>query len=60
MFPDLVATACAKCTPIQKQHIRKTVKALGKKKPEEFLEFKNKYDPTGEHVTKFSEFLSEA
>lgn len=57
IFPEVMATACAKCTPIQKQHVRKTVKAISEKKPAEFKEFRVKYDPKGEYEAAFAAFL---
>nr|ALS03840.1 chemosensory protein 15 [Ectropis obliqua] len=57
LLPEVIATSCAKCSPIQKKHVRKTVKTLGEKKPAELLEFKKMYDPKGEHEKDFTAFV---
>ncbi|CAG9795807.1 unnamed protein product [Diatraea saccharalis] len=57
LLPEVIATACGKCTPIQRQGVRKTVKAITQKKPEQFKEFIAKYDPTHEHEAAFSAFV---
>nr|UNG39396.1 chemosensory protein 2 [Apocheima cinerarius] len=60
LLPEVIATSCGKCSPIQKKHVKKTVKALGEKKPAELLEFKKMYDPNGEHEKDFSAFVFSA
>lgn len=57
LLPEVVATACAKCTAIQRSHLRKSVKAIQEKKAAEFEEFRKKYDPKGEYETDFAAFL---
>lgn len=57
LLPEVIATSCGKCSPIQRQNVRKTVKALSEKKPEEFTQFRAKYDPKGEHEKSFSAFV---
>ncbi|XP_053615089.1 ejaculatory bulb-specific protein 3-like [Plodia interpunctella] len=57
ILPEVIATSCAKCTPIQRNHVRKTVKAIGEKRPDEFKIFKSKYDPNGQHEAAFTSFL---
>ncbi|KAL0820545.1 hypothetical protein ABMA28_006396 [Loxostege sticticalis] len=57
LLPEVIATACAKCTPIQRQSVRKTVKAITEKKPDEFKEFINKYDPDHTHEKAFTAFV---
>nr|AYC12350.1 chemosensory protein 5 [Clostera restitura] len=57
LVPEVIATSCAKCTPIQRQNVRKTVKALSEKKPDDFAEFRAKYDPKGEYEKDFAAFL---
>ncbi|GBP07811.1 Ejaculatory bulb-specific protein 3 [Eumeta japonica] len=59
LLPEVVATACAKCSPIQKSHVRKTVMALQNKRPVKFQEFTAKYDPNGEYVAAFTDFVLE-
>lgn len=53
----MIATACAKCTDIQKTHVRKTVKALTEKRPEDFEQFRAKFDPKGEYEKAFTAFV---
>nr|WPO56420.1 chemosensory protein [Leucinodes orbonalis] len=57
LLPEVIATACAKCTPIQKTSVRKTVKAITERKPEEFKEFIAKYDPEHKHEKEFTAFV---
>nr|WPA71052.1 chemosensory protein protein 3 [Diaphania glauculalis] len=57
LLPEVIATACAKCTPIQRKSVRKTVKAITEKKPDEFKEFINKYDPDHSHEKAFTAFV---
>nr|QEI46811.1 chemosensory protein 13 [Galleria mellonella] len=57
LLPEVIATACAKCSPIQRQHVRKTVKALSEKKPDDFKIFRSRFDPKGEYEAAFTAFL---
>ncbi|XP_049877115.1 ejaculatory bulb-specific protein 3-like [Pectinophora gossypiella] len=57
LVPEVIADACAKCTPLQRTNVRKTVKALQEKKPQEFKEFRAKYDPKGEYEQAFAAFM---
>nr|UDM59706.1 putative chemosensory protein 13 [Corcyra cephalonica] len=57
LLPEVIATACANCSPIQRQHVRKTVKHLSEKKPEDFKTFRAKFDPNGEYEAAFTAFL---
>ncbi|CAH1640307.1 unnamed protein product [Spodoptera littoralis] len=57
LLPEVIATACEKCTPIQRQNVRKTVKALSEKKPDDFVQFRAKFDPKGEYEKAFSAFV---
>nr|QGN03661.1 putative chemosensory protein 12 [Conopomorpha sinensis]WGJ79144.1 chemosensory protein 5 [Conopomorpha sinensis] len=59
ILPEIVQTACEKCTPKQKNIIRKLVSTTQEKKPEEFLAFHEKLDPKGEYQEKFAAFLLE-
>lgn len=56
LISEVISEACAKCTPMQKQHVRKTFKAL-QNKPELLKEFHEKYDPKGEYRQAFTAFL---
>ncbi|XP_059060888.1 ejaculatory bulb-specific protein 3-like [Achroia grisella] len=57
LLPEVIATACAKCSPIQRQHVRKTVKALSEKKPDDFKVFRTKFDPKGDYEAAFTAFI---
>lgn len=57
LLPEVIQTSCQKCSPIQKEHVRKTVKAISEKKPEDFEEFRKKYDPEGKYEKEFSAFI---
>ncbi|KAJ2948450.1 hypothetical protein O0L34_g7698 [Tuta absoluta] len=57
LVPEVIAEACAKCTKIQRDHVRKTVKALQTKKPKEFEEFRKKYDPDNKYQEAFAAFM---
>nr|AXF48712.1 chemosensory protein CSP16 [Lobesia botrana] len=60
LLPEVIATACEKCSDIQKTNVRKSVKALQERKPAEFTEFRAKYDPKGEYEQKFAAFILES
>lgn len=60
LLPEVIATSCAKCSPIQKKHVKKTVKAIGERKPADLIEFKKIYDPNGEHEKEFTAFILSA
>ncbi|XP_013187534.1 ejaculatory bulb-specific protein 3 [Amyelois transitella] len=57
ILPEVISTSCSKCTPVQRSHVRKTVKALAEKKPDDFKVFKSKYDPNGQYEAAFTAFL---
>ncbi|KAH9642540.1 hypothetical protein HF086_008950 [Spodoptera exigua] len=57
LLPEVISTACAKCSAIQRQNVRKTVKALSEKKPDDFAQFRTKFDPKGEYEKAFSAFV---
>nr|ASA40083.1 chemosensory protein 22 [Helicoverpa assulta] len=57
LLPEVIQTACAKCSGIQKTNVRKTVKALSDKKPDDFAKFRAKFDPKGEYEKDFSAFM---
>nr|UDM59707.1 putative chemosensory protein 14 [Corcyra cephalonica] len=51
-IPEIVQTACAKCTPTQKHILRRYIEELKKKLPRDYQSFRHKFDPNG---TKFDE-----
>lgn len=60
LLPEVIATACEKCSDVQKLNVRKSVKALQERKPAEFKEFREKFDPKGEYEEKFAAFILES
>nr|APY22695.1 chemosensory protein 36 [Cnaphalocrocis medinalis] len=58
LLPEVISTACANCTPIQKANVRKTAKAISEK-PDQFQEFLTKYDPDHKHEKAFMAFVLE-
>lgn len=57
MLPELIAEACAKCSPTQKTHVKRTVNALKENKPDAFKQFVEKYDPKGVYHEAFVAFM---
>ncbi|XP_048483633.1 ejaculatory bulb-specific protein 3 [Plutella xylostella] len=57
IFPEVVATACEKCSDLQKANVRKSVKALQDRRPEDFKALRTKYDPKGDYEEKFLRFI---
>ncbi|CAK1584466.1 unnamed protein product [Parnassius mnemosyne] len=58
LLPEIVKESCSKCSPVQKNTVRKIVKFLFEKKLEDALEFKKKYDPNSEHEAEFTAFVT--
>lgn len=48
-MPDAIRTDCKKCTPQQKANTKKIINHIKTKKPNEWKQLTNKYDPTGEY-----------
>ncbi|KAM3963318.1 allergen Tha p 1-like [Aphomia sociella] len=46
-IPEIVETACAKCTPTQKHILRRYIEELKKTLPRDYQSFRYKYDPNG-------------
>ncbi|XP_026763032.1 ejaculatory bulb-specific protein 3 [Galleria mellonella] len=46
-IPDIVQTACAKCTHTQKYILRRYLEELKKNLPSDYQAFRRKYDPEG-------------
>ncbi|CAG9563975.1 unnamed protein product [Danaus chrysippus] len=59
-LPEVIKTACEKCSDTQKVKVRKFVKAIFEKKPELAQEFRTKFDPSGEHEPAFLAFLKQS
>ncbi|XP_063224977.1 ejaculatory bulb-specific protein 3-like [Bacillus rossius redtenbacheri] len=56
--PEALKTACAACTPEQKQFIRITTKHLIQHRPEDWKKIQAHFDQKGEHTEKFRKFLA--
>ncbi|KAJ0174097.1 hypothetical protein K1T71_010243 [Dendrolimus kikuchii] len=57
LLPEVIATSCEKCSPVQRQNVRKTVRALTEKRPDDFKIFRDKFDPKGEYEKDFTAFF---
>ncbi|CAK1584468.1 unnamed protein product [Parnassius mnemosyne] len=60
ILPEVIKESCGKCSPLQKQNVRKIVKTLFERMPENSKEFKKKYDPNGEYEADFMAFVNGA
>lgn len=49
VLPEVITTACKKCTPQQIRLTRKAFKAFATMLPDMFDEFKRKYDPQNKY-----------
>ncbi|XP_013137243.1 PREDICTED: ejaculatory bulb-specific protein 3-like isoform X2 [Papilio polytes] len=59
ILPEVIKEACAKCSEPQKKNVRKIVKALYEKYPDDAIQFTEKYDPKREYETAFAAFVAE-
>lgn len=57
ILPEVLASACAKCSPGLKTNVRKTITTLKDKHPDQWQLIVNRYDPKREHAKKLEEFL---
>ncbi|GBP74326.1 Ejaculatory bulb-specific protein 3 [Eumeta japonica] len=57
-LPQALATGCAKCTPAQKQVIRRILVTGKEQLPAEREQLIRKYDPQGQYHDKIEEFLA--
>ncbi|XP_049877095.1 ejaculatory bulb-specific protein 3-like isoform X2 [Pectinophora gossypiella] len=51
-LPEAVEQACAKCTSAQKHILKRFLEALKQKFPQEYEEFRKKFDPETKYFTK--------
>ncbi|XP_041985017.1 uncharacterized protein LOC121737410 [Aricia agestis] len=58
-LPEALETTCGKCTDKQKDNIRKVVKTIQQKYPEQWKELAKKNDPTGKFTANFEKFVNE-
>nr|QJX74393.1 chemosensory protein 5 [Ceracris kiangsu] len=52
LLPEMLATACRKCTEKQKHSMTKFFGQISRKHPDIYKQFLEKYDPTGELLGK--------
>lgn len=58
VLPEIVRTACSKCSPSQKRFARRTFEAFQRYSPESHSELKKKLDPQNKYFTAFETVLS--
>ncbi|KAF4527287.1 hypothetical protein B566_EDAN016075 [Ephemera danica] len=58
-LPDALETECAKCTPSQKNIVRKAARFLSEKRPQEWQRLTDRFDPEGKFKTGFERFLND-
>lgn len=58
VIPEALQTNCAKCSPRQRQSIRKVVRALRKKNPDDWTLLQNKADPEKKYTANLEAFLN--
>ncbi|XP_068620573.1 ejaculatory bulb-specific protein 3-like [Battus philenor] len=59
IIPEALETSCGKCTPKQKQLIRKVIKAVINKHPESWTALVEKYDKNKKYRDAFNKFIEE-
>jgi len=52
-LPDALRTECSKCSEKQKQGTERVIRFLYEKKPDQWKQLQQKYDPDNHYVTKF-------
>jgi hypothetical protein len=57
-LPDALESDCSKCSPRQKQIVRKASRHLVAKRPEDWKKLSDKYDPQQMFKQRFERFLS--
>ncbi|CAG9563983.1 unnamed protein product [Danaus chrysippus] len=58
-IPEALETTCGKCSPKQKQLIRKVIKALIEKQPQAWEQLVEKYDTEKKYRESFNKFIEE-
>lgn len=59
-MPEVITTACAKCTPTQKRFARKTFNAFRRYFPETLMELRRKFDPESKYYDAFEKVITNA
>ncbi|KAH9642520.1 hypothetical protein HF086_008930 [Spodoptera exigua] len=59
IIPEALETTCGKCSPKQKQLIKKVIKAVIAKHPEAWEQLSDKYDKDKKYKDSFDKFLAE-
>ncbi|XP_062529820.1 chemosensory protein 15 isoform X1 [Bombyx mori] len=60
VMPEVITTACAKCTPTQKRFARKTFNAFRRYFPETLMELRRKFDPESKYYDAFEKVITNA
>ncbi|XP_049877120.1 ejaculatory bulb-specific protein 3-like [Pectinophora gossypiella] len=60
VIPEALETTCGKCTPKQKQLIKKVIKAVMERHPESWKQLEHKFDKDNKYQESFNKFLAEA
>nr|XP_032519915.1 ejaculatory bulb-specific protein 3-like isoform X1 [Danaus plexippus plexippus] len=58
-IPEALETTCGKCSPKQKQLIRKVIKAIIEKQPQAWEQLVEKYDTEKKYRESFNKFIEE-
>ncbi|KAM3963260.1 chemosensory protein 11 [Aphomia sociella] len=59
IIPEALETSCGKCTPKQKQLIKKVIGAVMERHPEAWTQLEDKYDKDKKFKESFDKFLQE-
>ncbi|CAH4030420.1 ejaculatory bulb-specific protein 3-like [Pieris brassicae] len=59
MLPEVIATACGKCTDIQKKNVRKIITVIFEKKTVLAAELQAKYDPESKYQDKIAALMKD-
>ncbi|KAG6454413.1 hypothetical protein O3G_MSEX008691 [Manduca sexta] len=60
IIPEVIVTACGKCTPNQKRFARKTFNAFKRNFPESHAELRQKFDPENKYYDAFEKVIANA
>nr|UNG39404.1 chemosensory protein 10 [Apocheima cinerarius] len=60
VLPEVISTACKKCTPLQKRFTKKAFNAFKTTLPEMHQELKKKYDPQNKYYDAFEKAIASA
>lgn len=58
VLPEVIMTACAKCTPLQKKFTKKAFDAFKTSLPDRHAALKQKYDPRNKYYNAFEKAVA--